>query len=228
MSFDAWKNFSKQDLNSIYRSSLPSTPFYVVQNNQFEPGRAHVVVYNWTKQNIVQVDLSSVLKAGADYKVYDVSNLKAGPILTGKYQGGSVGISMQLTQVELPYGNLPNDGRFVHTAPDFGVFLIVSTSSGVPSSTDKVIEDQNKLEITQCYPNPVVNNLSIDVFSPKEEQLAINVFNLVGKMVLSQLYSFKIGKNTPILDFSYLPAGIYLISVSNKIEKSTMKVVKGV
>lgn len=226
MSFDAWKNVSKQDLNSTYRASLPSTSFYVVQNNQFEPGRAHVVIYNWAKQNIVQVNVSGVLKTGDDYKVYDVSNLKAGPVLTGKYQGGNIGISMQLTQVELPYGNLPNDGRFVHTAPDFGTFLIVSTNSGVPSGSDTVLEEQTKLEITNCYPNPVSDNVIVDIFSPKEEQLTIDVFNLIGKMAMSKLFNFKAGKNSHKIDLSFLPAGIYLISVSNSFGNSTFKVVK--
>jgi hypothetical protein len=62
----------------------------VLQKNQYEPGRAHLVVYNWGKQASVGVDLTGIVDLGGDYKIWDVSNFKGGPIATGKYAGGNV------------------------------------------------------------------------------------------------------------------------------------------
>ena len=122
--FNEWKNTSGQDAGSSIQDSTPPANAYFLRKNEYEAGRANLTIYNWENKNSVAVDVSSVLSAGDDYEVFDVSNLSGGSILSGKYTSGNISIPMQLTGVEIPFGNIPNPGIYKHTAPHLGVFLI--------------------------------------------------------------------------------------------------------
>jgi hypothetical protein len=102
-----------------------------VRPNRFEPGRAHVVVFNWEHSDQVSVDLSSVgLPVGSGFELSDVRNLAAGPIVSGAYAGRPVKIPMKNLPVAPVIGwkTLPPP-----TAPEFGVFLL-TTSQSEPSA----------------------------------------------------------------------------------------------
>jgi len=225
-SFPDWKAFSGQDNNSTYSATLPTGTFFVLQKNQYEAGRAHLVVYNWGKQPDVSVDLSTIMEPGADYKIWDVSNFKGGPILAGKYSGGSVTVSMQLTKVELPYGNLPDDGRFIHTAPDFGVFLIESTPKNQPPISTDLVKVEEPLRILKYYPNPTVDIVAVDFFSPDRKQVSIEVMDTIGKVVRSEKYVPEEGMNTHIMNLAPYSAGFYIITITNENGRDTCKVLK--
>lgn len=241
ISFEAWKTFSGQDKSSSFSSTLPNTTYHVLQKNLFEPGRGHLVIYNWGKLDNVKVDLSSILAKGADYKIYDVSNINAGPILSGKYSGGDVNISMKLSKVELPFGDLPDKGQFKHTAPDFGAFLIVGinpdtkpgnpttgTTPGTTPGTSPTEQNssENSLRILNYYPNPTLDKVLVDFFSPEDYSITIDVFNSTGQFVLSRSFKSKEGKNTHEIDLTLLPVGMYFIALSNKLNRVTCKVLK--
>jgi hypothetical protein len=234
-SFDAWKSFSGQDKNSTYSASLPTANHIVLRKNKYEKGRAHLAIYNWAKESSVKVDLSSVLEKDAEYKIYDVSNLSGGPIASGKYAGGSVGISMQLTKIELPFGNVPDKSKLIHTAPDFGTFLIVSTVSGSisappvvpvsimpPAETDAL----TPMRILNYYPNPTVEFVNLEFYSPEEEPVTFSVFDSMGKLISTEGFVPNVGNNTCEIDLSKQELGIYLITVSNSKNKETCRVIK--
>lgn len=230
--FDAWKVYSGQDKNSTYSASLPTNTYYVLQKNQYEPERGHLVIYNWGKQNSINVDLSQLLTRGSEYKIYDVSNLKAGPLLTGTYSGGNVAISMQLTSVELPFGDLPNNGKFIHTAPDFGAFLIIGTPSNGPPVNDPTVPNQpdenasTPLRILNFHPNPTVDILAVDFYSPDENKVVIDVVDNMGRTISSESYLPKEGKNTHVLNLATYAAGIYFISITSGNKRVSCKVMK--
>ena len=101
-------------------------PQVFVRPNQYEPGRAHVVIYNWNGQSSVSVNLANVLKPGAHYEVRNVQDLFGTPVLSGTYLGGSVSIPMAGVTPPVPIGGSPRAP--IRTGPAFDVFLV--TSSG--------------------------------------------------------------------------------------------------
>lgn len=136
--------------NSYYIQSgtgVPPRPSGVnvfVRPNQYEPGRAHVAVYNWANQDTVAVDVSSVdrfnlgtktgtgslLAVGDAYEVRDVQNLFGTPVLTGTYSGSPLILPMTSTAVSQPIGKTAP----AHTSKEFGTFIIRRTGTTPPSS----------------------------------------------------------------------------------------------
>jgi serine/threonine-protein kinase len=80
-----------------------------VRPNRYEPGRAHVAVYNWDRQPSVEIDLSRVLKKGARFAIFNAQDdLYGKPAATGVYDGKPVRVPT----------------RSSATAPDFEAFLV--------------------------------------------------------------------------------------------------------
>ena len=77
--------------------------------NKYEPGRSHVAVYNWEHHKSVEVDLSSVLKVGSNYRVHNVQDIYGQPVVAGKYDGKPVKVPMLMSEI----------------APDFDAFLVL-------------------------------------------------------------------------------------------------------
>lgn len=109
----------------------PSVTKIFVRPNRFEPGRAHVIVYNWEHAKDVKVDLSpAALPVGAPYEIRDVRNLAAPPIVSGTYIGRAVAIPLEGLTAAPMIGWQPTPA---HTAPEFAVFL-VTQGAAAPST----------------------------------------------------------------------------------------------
>src|SRR5438105_1367090 len=102
------------------RTSQAATVF--VRPNSYERGRANVVVYNWDGQGAVSVDLSGVLNAGDRYEIRNVQNLRAAPIASGTFGGGSVSIPMGGVNAPTPVGLGTSPAP--RTGPYFDVFIV--------------------------------------------------------------------------------------------------------
>lgn len=125
---------SAQYPNNSYFTSKPTGENIFVRPNQFESGRANIIVYNWDQKPSVSVDVSSVLKPGDNYEVRDAQNFYGPPVAQGTYAGGSINIPMTSTAIARIVGNAPVVP--VHTSPEFGVFVLVdATSSGSTGGT---------------------------------------------------------------------------------------------
>ena len=92
--------------------------------NKYEPGRAHIVVYNWSHQPSVTVALRRAgLAAGQCFEVRDVQDLFGAPVASGRYRGrGAVTIDLRARPAAAPLGW---SGTVSNTAPEFGVFLVL-------------------------------------------------------------------------------------------------------
>jgi len=62
--------------------------------NKYEPGRAHVAVYNPAKAAEVKVDVSKVLKPGDAYRLLDPKDFYGKPLHEGTCQGASIAVPM--------------------------------------------------------------------------------------------------------------------------------------
>jgi len=104
----------------------PAQPQVFVRPNLYEPGRAHVVIYNWSGQPTVLVNLSNVVRAGNYYEVRNVQDVFGSPVVSGIYGGGSTAIPMTGVTPPAPIGGSPNPP--IKTGPSFDVFLVTSST----------------------------------------------------------------------------------------------------
>jgi hypothetical protein len=111
-------------------SSKPTANKVFIRPNQYEAGRANVIVYNWQGNSSVTVDLSAICKSGDTYNIVDVQNPSA-VLLSGTYSG-PVSIPMTGTAIAQPIGN-DTEGR-THTPSEFGCFIVSGGSGSVPVS----------------------------------------------------------------------------------------------
>ncbi len=128
--FAGWRAATGFDQNSTFSSAYPRDTRVFVRPNKYEPGRAHIVIYNWTRQPSVAVDLSKVMPAGTNFEIRDAQNYFGRPVLTGRYDGQPVSIPMNLTEVA-PLAGKVTGIDLQHTAPEFGVFVLQAEPGAV-------------------------------------------------------------------------------------------------
>ena len=94
---------------------LPTEPKVFIFANEYEPGRAHVIIYNWSKADAVAADLSAVAAKGAAFTVHAAKRSFDKPIVEGKYEA-PVAIPMKgeefgafLVRAETPPSLAPRD-----------------------------------------------------------------------------------------------------------------------
>ena len=96
-----------------------------VRPNQYEPGRGHVIVYNWDGVDTVDADLSTVLVSGSSYQIRNAQAPLSAPLVEGIYDGQPVTLPLAdlhpQQPVGLPDAILPED----ETGKTFNVFLVI-------------------------------------------------------------------------------------------------------
>jgi len=122
--FAGWKTRTGFDANSVHDPAYPNDVRVFVRPNQYEAGRANIVVYNWPEDATVEADVAGVLGVGEAYELLDAQDYYAAPVLTGVYDGLPLTIPMNQTTVAQPVGSVHISGRFVATAPQFGAFVL--------------------------------------------------------------------------------------------------------
>ncbi len=76
----------------------------VVRPNDYEPGRANIIVYNWAQQSAVSVDVSGILKRGDHYVVQNAEDF-CGPLTaSGIYTGRPLELPMVGVRPPSPVG----------------------------------------------------------------------------------------------------------------------------
>jgi hypothetical protein len=78
--------------NRILARGAPRPPgaLVVVRPNRYDPGRAHVAIYNWDHKPAVAVDPKGFLKAGDSYRLLDPRHFFGKPVAEGVYHGGPI------------------------------------------------------------------------------------------------------------------------------------------
>lgn len=124
--FTQWRALGK-DTNSTFRSNFKTDILY--NRNFYEVGRCHVVVYNWSNNPSVSIDLSQTgLASGQSYKVRNGLDWHAGPIASGIYTDDNPTVS--LSSLQSMAQPIPASGRTNPTvAPTFLVFVIEPLAS---------------------------------------------------------------------------------------------------
>ena len=120
--------YSGFDATSYPNNTFTATPSGVevfARANQYEPGRGHVIVYNWDGADSVDVDLSGVLATGSSYEIRNAQNPFGAFVASGVYDGKPVTLPLAGLKPQQPVGQpnaiLPED----ETAKTFNVFLVL-------------------------------------------------------------------------------------------------------
>jgi hypothetical protein len=119
---------------NTYLTSAPTAPTVFIRPNAYHPGRAHVVVYNWSQAATVAVDLSAVLGAGATYEVRNAQDYYAAPVAAGSYAGGTVALPMAVT-IAQPIGSPGAIQVQESTGLRFNVFVVLPMAAGAGTGT---------------------------------------------------------------------------------------------
>ena len=121
-----------------------------------------------------------------------------------------------------------------------GIFS--SSSSSQSQATDNIIWAQkvvpdyeglsvgetpavNPMTSARIYPNPVVDQMTIEVNASQASEMSISVYNLMGQKVMDKNVSINTGVNTPTLNTSSLSSGVYFVTVKANGFENTMKFV---
>lgn len=119
--FSAWQTATGLAAGDQARSGAPATQVFV-RPNAYEPGRAHIIVYNWGRLSMVAADLAGVLRVGERFEVRNVQDLFGTPVVSGVYTGGAVSLAMTGATPPAPIGMAAS--RSPVTGPEFDVFLV--------------------------------------------------------------------------------------------------------
>jgi hypothetical protein len=126
--FNGWQNATGFDRNgswNVVDAGHPAGARVFVRPNLYEPGRAHIIVYNWDKRETVDADVSGVLQRGAKYEVRSAQTFFAAPALAGTYDGKPLRLPTGALKIAKPVGTNFNPPQ---TAPEFNVFVLLKVS----------------------------------------------------------------------------------------------------
>lgn len=108
--------------DNTYLTARPSGAKVILRPNLYEPGRAHIAIYNWDLAPSVAVDVSSVLSPGTPFELRNAQNFWAPPVLAGTYDGGPLVVPMEPLPAAPPIGYAANP---TPTGPEFNVFVLL-------------------------------------------------------------------------------------------------------
>ncbi|MDB6027986.1 MAG: hypothetical protein JWM68_4209 [Verrucomicrobiales bacterium] len=124
--------------NNTYLSSKPTSNKISVVPNQYEAGRANIVIYNWQQLSSVTVDVSKIgLNPGDQYELHNAQNFY-GDVIVGSYTGSPITIPMTGHTVAKPQGQ--NFATPPSNFPEFGTLVIMKKAgTTTPSNTAPVV-----------------------------------------------------------------------------------------
>ena len=138
--FDGWRTQNGFADPGTYAGSAPTGVKVVVRPNQYEPGRANIIVYNWAQQSAVSVDVAGILNMGDRYVVQNAADFYGPPIASGIYTGRPLDLPMVGITPPNPVGVATAQPAPV-TGPTFNVFVLMKTGRGRCAPFSGEVED---------------------------------------------------------------------------------------
>ncbi|QQS41989.1 MAG: VCBS repeat-containing protein [Acidobacteriota bacterium] len=124
-----WKQWTGFDTSSTYSRNRPSGHHVFVRPNQYQSGRATIVIYNWASQPSLSVDLSSAgLTPGQRFEIRNVQDYFSSPVLSNQTYNSGMSVDLHLTNLSVAtpigLGFTP-----ASTCPKFCVFEVLPLSN---------------------------------------------------------------------------------------------------
>ncbi len=217
LTFEEWKSRFKFDTQGSFSPKSSLKNLIKVIPNDYQSGRAHVVVFNWENKGSVSLDLSSVLNLNDKFTIYDVENVFE-PLLTGTYDG-DVQLPMNQSKVLSPLGN--TGYKQAHSSSEFGCFLVISQSGRQQAPT--AIEDTS-FKVLKCHPNPTADVVTCEFDVSNPGLATAQVYDLQGREVLGDSRETQPGLNQINLNLSGLQEALYIVVISFGNTRQTSKV----
>ncbi len=115
--------------DNTYLTAPPTETRVFVRTNRYEPGRAHIIVYDWGGRGTIEADVSEAIEPGMAYEVRNATDFFGPPVATGVYDGSSLSLSLDGLEpaqpVGIPDGIQPDE----RSTPTFAVFVLLRTDS---------------------------------------------------------------------------------------------------
>lgn len=124
--FAGWRAATGFDAHSRFFQSVRPPDKVFVNVNAYEPKRANIIIYNWSRAGNVAVDVSRVLSVGDEYEVRNAQDYFAAPVLSGTYTGGLLGLPMTNLTVAIPHG-WTDTNAVPRTGVEFNVFVLMGS-----------------------------------------------------------------------------------------------------
>lgn len=218
--FTNWSSTTSFDLNSQFIPTLPVQNQVIIQANEYQIGRANLIIYNWNALNNVDVDLSSAgLLHGQLFTVSDVQHFYGTPVYTGAYNAVNpvVSIPMNTSTVEPPVGwTTP-----VHTGNRFGAFIISATQ---PLSA---LPEQDWEQLVRIYPNPTNDGCWVSWKDISSTNIMLELWSVDGNCL--RYFDEKTGQSSSesyFLDLKEVASGTYFLKfVADEKEPIVRKIV---
>lgn len=118
-----WRAATGLDAKSDFHDGAPAEPMVFVRPNRYQPGRGHVIAYNFGRADAILADLSSVLQKGEAFRVVRAADFFGKPVLQGTYEGGYTALPMTGGSQPPPVGM--SDLKLEPTNPEFDVFVVL-------------------------------------------------------------------------------------------------------
>jgi hypothetical protein len=125
LTFPDWQSSTGFDRESSYVEKQSDADKIVVRPNRYDPGRAHVIVYNWMRKDAVELDLKGVLRLGAKFVLQSAQDFHGPVVVWGVYEGKPVMLPMRTAKPAQPVGM--DDYALPVTEPEFGVYVLLIT-----------------------------------------------------------------------------------------------------
>ena len=101
-----------------------------------------------------------------------------------------------------------------------GVNVIASAKPFMTTGIENINNSNIGIEL---MPNPASDNVTLKMFSNKQETTIVNLVDLSGKVVMTEILSQNKGINTSSINVSAISNGIYFVKVIGSAETKVMK-----
>ncbi|MBC7853278.1 MAG: right-handed parallel beta-helix repeat-containing protein [Pirellulaceae bacterium] len=123
LTFEQWRQETDLAGKSTFTKGAPTKLRVVVRPNSHEPGRANIAVLNPAGLEEVELDLTSILKPGQQFRIVSAKDFYGPVLITGTYDGQPIRLPMKPVTPPPPVG-LPN-AKLPVTEPKFAAFVVL-------------------------------------------------------------------------------------------------------
>ncbi len=163
----------------------------------------------------VQINLLTSTDVAVAYTFTDVN---------GHYQFSNLAYGSYKIYAE-QLNKRPTQIPFTLSASDSSISSL-NLSINSDSSYATAISNVNQISIQGIYPNPVVNQLEVQVSSAQSADATVKLVDVLGRITLSSNTKLTTGNNHLQLDMENLAAGVYDLIIQTNDQHLTYKVVK--
>jgi len=172
-SFTSWTSAHTFDANSTYSNTIPTTNIINIYPNEYEDGRGHVAIFNFTGATNIDVDLSDICSIGDSVVVYDIERMFGdNALIKTVYSGADISFPLDLTLQD----SIPEYSDIVHhSSSDFNAYLVMPYTLNLPVVNKGVSSVLSDIIIDSL----VENNPDYTVYFHDEHPYTGETYNLV-------------------------------------------------